>query len=261
MDKRSSWQIQKAVFHALFAREMQTRFGKYRLSYVWALIEPLSHIIVLSLLFSTIRERNSFFDVPFPLFFATGILSFFIFSKMVLSSLNAIPSNLGLYGYRQVKPLDTILVRCLLELLVILGAMFMLALIGGWIFDYPVVPVDPLGMVLILFLLSVLGFGIGLTVAVIGAVSEEVGKVVPNIIRPLYLLSGIIFPLQFVPEKYHTYLLWNPILHAVEQFRVASIEGYPASNTSLYFVFLSALFSLFFGLLFYRRNAQRVLTR
>ena len=61
MDKRSSWQIQKAVFHALFAREMQTRFGKYRLSYVWALIEPLSHIIVLSLLFSTIRERNSFF--------------------------------------------------------------------------------------------------------------------------------------------------------------------------------------------------------
>ena len=111
MDKRSSWQIQKAVFHALAIRELKTRFGGYRLGYFWAVFEPLSHILVLSGLFSLIREDRDFYNAPFPVFFATGILSFFVFQKLVMTSQNSIKANLGLFGFRQVKPFDAIVVR------------------------------------------------------------------------------------------------------------------------------------------------------
>lgn len=246
---------------ALFIRELQTRFGRYRLGYLWALIEPLSHIVVLSALFSVVRDRQAFFDVPFPVFFATGVLSFFLFQKTVLTSLNSIRVNDGLFGYRQVKPIDAIVVRASLEALVSLCSMFVLALLGAWVFDFRVIPIDPLKTLLVVLLLIFLGLGVGLFVAILGAISEELGKFVPTLMRPLYFLSGIFFPLEVIPQQYHSYLLWNPMLHGVEQFRAAFIVGYPAVNTSLYYVFLWALLSLFFGLVVYRLNVIRALTR
>jgi len=261
MDQRSSWQIQKAVFHALFVREIQTRFGRFRLGFIWALIEPLSHIIVLSALFSTIRERNAFFDVPFPVFFATGVLSFFLFQKTVMSSLASIRVNEGLFGYRQVKPIDAVFVRAVLEIMVNLSCMLLLGIAGFWIFDYQLVPVRPLGLVSVIAVLCLFGLAVGLMVSVLSALSEELGKFVPTIMRPLYFLSGIFYPLDAIPQQYHVYLLWNPLLHGVEQFRAAFISGYPAENTSLYYVFFCAILSMFLGLLIYFINSERVLTK
>ena len=45
---RTPFEIQKAVVFALFVRELKTRFGKYRLGYVWALLQPIAHVMVLS---------------------------------------------------------------------------------------------------------------------------------------------------------------------------------------------------------------------
>jgi capsular polysaccharide transport system permease protein len=114
---------------------------------------------------------------------------------------------------------------------------------------------------LVLLILIIFGVGIGLIVAVIGGISEELSQLVPSIMRPLYFLSGVFFPLEAIPKQFHYYLLWNPMLHGVEQFRIAFIEGYPSANTSLYYVALWAISSLFFGLLLYRSNAVRVMTR
>jgi len=49
---RTPWQIQKSVVFALFLRELKTRFGAYKFGYVWLLLEPMAHVIVLSLIFS-----------------------------------------------------------------------------------------------------------------------------------------------------------------------------------------------------------------
>lgn len=46
MEKRSSFQIQLAVINALMIRELKTRFGRYRMGLVRALLEPLIQILV-----------------------------------------------------------------------------------------------------------------------------------------------------------------------------------------------------------------------
>lgn len=261
MTARTAWQIQKTVFYALFIREAQTRFGRFRLGYFWAFIEPLSHIIILSLLFSIIRDRSAFFDVPFPVFFATGILSFFLFQKTVLNSLGSVRANQNLFGYRQVKPIDSIFVRAFLEIVVTLFCLIVLALVGSWIFDYQIIPAKPIRFFVVITLIAFLGLGVGVMVAVLAAISEEMGKFVPTIIRPLYFLSGIFYPLEAVPEKYHSYLLWNPMLHGVEQFRLSFIKGYPSESTSIYYLFICALASVFIGLVIYFINYERVMRR
>lgn len=259
MDARSHWQIQKAVFLALFFREIKTRFGGYRLGYFWALIEPLSHIFVLSALFSVVREEGNFYNAPFPVFFATGILAFFTFQKIVLTSQQSIRVNIGLFGFRQVKPFDAIVVRAVIEFTIMFATIIVLTWLGAWFFDLQTLPADPLKAIIVLSLMFLLGLGSGFSAAVVGALYEEWAQFIPQIIRPLYFISGIFFPLAALPEEFHPYLLWNPLLHGLEQFRAAWIEGYPAEQTSLLYLVAWALPSLFFGLWFYRHNRIRVL--
>ena len=48
---RTAWKIQKSVIYAFFARELKTRFGDYQLGYVWALLEPVAHLLILLAIF------------------------------------------------------------------------------------------------------------------------------------------------------------------------------------------------------------------
>ena len=101
---RNSWQIQRAVFLALFIRELKTRFGRYRLGFFWAMIEPIVHILVLTILFSFLRDGWDFYGIPF-LCFWSWCLSIFYISKIVTGGINSIRVNLGLFAYRQVNHL------------------------------------------------------------------------------------------------------------------------------------------------------------
>ena len=45
---RSGLKVMGAAFHALLMRELQTRFGGYRLGYLWAPIEVIFQVIIYS---------------------------------------------------------------------------------------------------------------------------------------------------------------------------------------------------------------------
>ncbi|MDG2472670.1 MAG: ABC transporter permease [Pseudomonadales bacterium] len=259
MRSRTSWQIQKSVFFALFIRELKTRFGGYRLGILWALIEPIAHIFVLTILFGLIREQDGFYGVPFAMFFASGIISFFIFQKIIQVSINSIRINLGLFSYRQVKPFDAILIRSFLELIIIFSTAIFLIWFGAWFLNFNSSPSDPLKVLLIILLLFLFSLGAGFFVSVIGVLYEEASQLINIFMRPLYFVSGIFFPLEIMPKEYHIYLLWNPLLHAVEQFRAAWFSNYPAGETSLTYILIWSLSILLIGLAYYRKNRTRVL--
>ena len=77
----------------------------------------------------------------------------------------------------------------------------------------------------------------------------------------MYFMSGIIFPLSFIPSAYHDWLLWNPLLHVVEmnhEYYFRSFES--PSGVSILYVSLFALSSVTFGLLSYRSNWTKMVS-
>ena len=44
---RSGFEVQKVTVEALFLREIRTRFGKFRLGDLWAILEPSAHLLIL----------------------------------------------------------------------------------------------------------------------------------------------------------------------------------------------------------------------
>ncbi|MCP4275801.1 MAG: ABC transporter, partial [Gammaproteobacteria bacterium] len=87
----------------------------------------------------------------------------------------------------------------------------------------------------------------------------ELMKLVPMLVfRPMYFMSGIIFPLFVIPTEYHHWLLWNPLLHVIELNHLFYFRSFESGNVSILFVTLFALTSTTFGLLSYRANWVRV---
>ena len=70
----SAAQTQWRVIHALIIRETRTRFGDSTLGYGWALLEPILHILMLSLVFAVLMHGRPPIGTQFFIFYYTGII-------------------------------------------------------------------------------------------------------------------------------------------------------------------------------------------
>ena len=174
---RSGFEVQKVTVEALFLREIRTRFGKFRLGYLWAILEPSAHLLILLGIFGYIMHRTMP-DISFPVFLLNGLIPFFIFSSISNRSVGAIEANQGLFNYRPVKPIDTIIARALLETLIYVAVYILLMLIVWMAGEYFEIT-NFLQLVLTWSLLIILSCGVGLIFMVVGKTFPEMQKVLP----------------------------------------------------------------------------------
>lgn len=255
---RSGFEVQQAAVKALFLREIRTRFGKYRLGYFWAILEPSAHLLILLGILGFIMHRTMP-DVSYPVFLINGIIPYFIFSNISIRSVGAIEANQGLFNYRPVKPIDTIFARSMLESL-IYAIVYLILMIAMLLSGEDFALVNPLQLILTWSLLVVFSVGIGLIFMVIGKTFPETEKLLPILIKPLYFMSCIMFPIHSIPKDYLPYILWNPIVHVVELSRESVLPGYRSDGISLNYLAFCTILILFTGLLLYRSHEEKMLT-
>jgi capsular polysaccharide transport system permease protein len=256
--KRPSLSIQISAVHALFMREILTRFGHYRLGYLWAIIEPAIHVCFMLLLLGGL-SKHTIPGIDYSVFLIAGILPWFMFSNSVNRALGAVEGNKGLFHYRVIRPVDTIISRVALEAVIYIFC-FMFFLMGLFFFGIDLsVSHIPL-LFLCWFGMIALSFSVSLIMMVIGSYSQEIEKIVNAVMRILYFASGIVFSVHMVPVKYQGYILWNPVVHGIETMRYALSPSYPIHHVSLVYFFGSIIILLLLGLLMYRAREKAMLT-
>ena len=114
--RRSAWEVQRAVLFALLLREMKARVGGQWIGAIWTLLEPLTHTMIIVTILGFVRGSTRA-GLEYPVFLVTGLLPFFLFQHLAMRLMDGIESNKGLFSYRQVKPLDTLLSRACVEAL------------------------------------------------------------------------------------------------------------------------------------------------
>ena len=248
--KQTCWEIQRTVVYAIFVRELNSRFARFKLGYLWALLEPISVIVILS----SVRGRFTAEDVAGinpVLFFASGIIAYLLFRNIATSALLSVEANRGLFNYQRVKPADILIARGLLDLLVAIGTaciIFPGMYLSGFLFKWNN-SLQVLGALICLLMLS---GGLGCICSVLGPLWPEARKVVPMFIRPLFYLSGIFYPANALPIGVKEYALMNPLLHALEIIRGAMFSDYNSHEGSWMFLFCCSATSLFIGLCIHR---------
>ncbi len=248
--RRPAWQVQRAVVFALYLRELRTRFGDHRLGYLWVVLEPLVHIGTLLVVFGLLSARTMP-NISFPVFLASGVAPWLLFSNTVTRCMVAMASNRGLMGFSPVKPIDTVITRMLVELIMFVSVAIVLAAIAWWL-GFPVQIQNPLLLVFLVLSLLVFSGAIGLILAIATNRRPDVGKFVPAVMRPLYFASGIFFMLATLPGNLREWALMNPLAHWLDLIRVAIFSNYPAASGSLWVIGACTLLSSVLALMLYR---------
>lgn len=220
--------LMRAVVFALFLRELKTRLGGRWWGLVWALGEPLAAAGVLLGLYLLLHARAVGGIDPL-LFLVSGVLPFQLFKQLVMRSMEAIDANQGLFAYRQVRPVDTVPARALVELCLALGVLAVTVAVVAWL-GHDVLPRHPLELLGVSVLLVLLGTTLGLLAAVATGGALARGRAAVRIATiPLMLASGVVFPVAALPPAARELLLLNPVLHLLELLRSAVFgEAYHA---------------------------------
>jgi len=257
---RSPLAVTASVWKALFLRESLSRLFSKRAVWFWLLAEPIFHVVYLVVIFTVISLRQ-IGGVDVALWIMVGLLAFFMFRRTASQVTRAINANQALFTYRQVKPIDTLLVRGLLEgfLMTIITAVL---LAGAALAGHSVWPADPLAVVEAFLGLWLVGMGFGLVTSVATELVPEIDRVLNMVMMPLYVVSGVMFPLASIPPPYREWLLLNPVAHGLEAARLGFASSYHAvPGLSISYIYEFALVSIFLGLALHRLFAARLVTQ
>ncbi|MFM2119168.1 MAG: hypothetical protein RL722_636 [Pseudomonadota bacterium] len=258
--QRSALRITLAVWKALFLREALGRLFTSRGQWFWLLAEPAFHVAYLVLIYTVISVRN-IGGIDAALWIVIGLLGFFFFRRTAAQVSAGIGANLALFAYRQVKPIDTLLVRAFLEGFLLLILVGVLMLVAG-LFGHDPLPADPLAVLEAFAGLWLFGLGFGLVTSVAAELIPEFGRVVGFIMMPLYMVSGVMYPVAVIAQPYRDILMLNPLAHGLEAARLGFAPYYHSvPELDLGYLYTWAIAYLLLGLALQRRFALRLATQ
>lgn len=256
--KRNSWEIQRAVLFALVLREMRQRVGGQWIGAVWTVFEPLAHTVVL-LLITTFLRGTRMPGIEYPVFLVTGLIPYFFFTHLAMRLMDGIEANRGVFAYRQVKPIDALLSRALVEALMNLVVYTLTLCALAWL-GFHVLPALPLELIVVHLLIFYFGLSLGILFAVLTFGRPRLKTFIRLSFLPLYFITGVIFPVHRLPRDILDWLLLNPLLHLVELSRHSFIPQFqPVAGVNLLYPAACALAVSALGLALYWAERPRLL--
>ena len=242
------------VVFAMMLREMATTYGRSSLGYMWAIIEPVGAIAVLSIAFS-IALQNPALGQSFALFYATGYMPFMLYNTMQNRIGATVRENKQLLFYPRVTYVDAMIARFILTFVT---QLFVAVIVFGGIIvtDGVNQRLDFMLIFSALLIAAVLGLGVGVLNCILIHLMPSWRQLWSVFTRPLFLVSCIFFMFDNLPIWAQKVLWFNPLVHIVGLMRRGFYTIYEGDYIVLAYPLAITGLTLFFGLALLRRYSQ-----
>lgn len=226
---RNSWAIQVRVIHALMIRELITRFGRENIGFLWIMAEPLLFAGLVGIMWHFMKGATEH-GVSIVAFVGTGYIPLTLFRHCVARSVASLSANQSLLYHRQIKIVDFILARFIIELLGGMMAYLFMALFLILIGEFPIP--ENLGLLLAGWLLyGLFCFSICLILAPLSEISEAMEKFIPVTTYLMIPFSGSFYMVSWMTPGTRDFLLLSPFVNAMEMMR----EGIWGGKVTAYY--------------------------
>ncbi len=253
---RQSLAIQVRVIGALLMREIITRYGRKNIGFLWLFVEPLMMTVFITLMWKFLRaDRVSTLNIV--AFVITGYPMAMMWRNASNRAIGAISGNLSLLYHRNVRVLDTLFARMLLEVAgaTIAQIFFMIVLIAiGWI-DFPA---DPFYMVMAWGLMIIFAFGLGLIICSIAQMFDVFGKIWGTLSFILLPLSGAFFFVSALPTSAQNIAQYIPMIGGTEMFRHGYFGDAVTTFENVGFIVVCDIALLLIGLIMVRNFSRGI---
>ena len=219
---KQGWRIQTRVISALMIRELNTRFGRENIGFLWIMAEPLLFAGLVAVVWRFMKGPEEH-GVSVIAFVVSGYLPLTLFRHAVSRSVSAFVANGSLLYHRQIKIVDFILVRFLIEMF---GGMLAYVVISGALIYFGLFPVPAdFGLLIAGWMIySFFTLSLCLIIAPLSEMSEVLEKFIPVTTYIMIPFSGTFNMTSWLVPKAQEVMFWSPPVHAMEMMR-AGIFG------------------------------------
>lgn len=214
---RQGWAVQVRVIHALMIRELTTRFGRENIGFLWIMFEPLLFAGLVALMWRLTKGPEEH-GVSVIAFIVTGYIPITLFRHGVARSVAVFTVNSSLLYHRQVKIIDFIFVRFVIEILGGMMAYLFIATILIVLDEFPI----PNNIGLLIsgwFLYALFSLSLCLIIAPLSEMSDVLEKFVPVTTYVMIPFSGLFYMASWMTPDIREFVLFSPFVNAMEMMR------------------------------------------
>jgi capsular polysaccharide transport system permease protein len=248
--------VQSRVVGAMVMRELQTRYGRNNVGYLWMIGEPLMLASVISTLHYVGKLSHQAGMGPYP-FSVIGYCLFMIFRNLFNRGEGMIQSAVSMMYHKMITPLDVVLAKAIVELGGCLSSLAIL-MIAGIMLGIAELPVRPLYLFFAIFQIIWWAFGLSLIIASYTYDSHVLGRFVHPVSYFMMPLSGAFFTMSFLPPWARPLMEWNPMMSIFETARYGWFQA--ASDRYMFTGYTVAVSAglTYWGLLAIRRVRAKI---
>lgn len=244
------------VLYNLVITDLKIRYRRSVLGFLWTLLHPLMTMTITSIVFSYIMR----FELKeFVIFLFSGLLPFnfcgISMNFAASSIINAEGFIKKIYIPRIIFPLTTVFSN-FINFILSMTCLFIMAMFIGAKVTYALT-ILPLSLVIMIL------FAIGgaLITSTTSVYYRDLIHIYDVIIQTMFYATPIIYPLSFMPKKFHWLFKLNPFYYIVEIFR-KPIYGniFPDIKTFCLACFVS-LISIAIGLIVFEKLDKKIVFR
>lgn len=247
---RDTYRYRELIW-ALALKELKIRYKRSFLGFLWALLNPLLQMIVLAFVFSTILKMA----IPhYAVFLISVLLPWTFFAQSLSYATESIVGNADLIKKVRipklvfpVAALTSNMINFLLSLipLVLIVLVVQHRLYLTWLY----LPVPLLALTLITL-------GATFFFAALNVYYRDVSHILQIILQIWFYVTPIIYPIEAL-GKYHWLVKLNPVVYALNGFRMGVYAGQLPTAQSIAASFACGVIALVVGYAIFRKNQDQ----
>ncbi|WP_428678113.1 ABC transporter permease [Reyranella sp.] len=205
--------------------QFDQKFRGSRFSAVLTFLEPLILVVLLVAIRGVLRDSLPNYGTSTFVFYSSGIFPFYVFFRLSVRLRGAAPSPQR--RLPQVDSTQMVIASTIAETGIILTTMVVWFTVMWFLGFKEAAPVRIDLCIVSLAWLCGLGIGVGLLNAAATKASKIWQFVYGRATMALAFLSGVFFVVDLLPLSVRSIVVWNPIMHGIEWFRLGLYGTYP----------------------------------
>lgn len=241
-------------------REFQSKYLNSLLGVAWTVIQPLSMIVVYTVIFSQIMHAKlpgaTTGSFGYSIYLCAGILTWGLFVEILSRGQNTFLENGNLLKKLSFPRLClpvTVVATALLNFSIIFGLFTVFLIITGtfpgWVY-FAIIPV--------LLIQIIFAIGLGITLGVLNVFFRDVGQAVDVVLQFWFWLTPIVYVKNILPEKVQALMGYNPMTGLMDAYHSILARGAMPDWQALLPMLILGVFFCVFGMRLFRKHSGEI---
>lgn len=241
-------------------REFQSKYLNSLLGVAWTVIQPLSMILVYTIIFSQIMQAKlpgaTAGAFGYSIYLCAGVLTWGMFVEILSRGRSTFIENGNLLKKLSFPRLclpTTVVAMALLNFSIIFGLFTIFLVISdnfpGWIYF----AIFPVLIIQVLF-----AIGLGITLGVLNVFFRDVGQAVDVVLQFWFWLTPIVYVKTILPEDVQRLMVYNPMTGLMDAYQSILAHGVMPDWQGVLPALFLGVFFCFLGMRLFQKHSGEI---